>query len=133
MCNAALPSPIRNTLSLQWLSNEFLANKRTELVSLSLALFDLSEYGLLKDLIATANNHHTCNKNQGFCSPLSPILSYLFSHTFQFSRKKKGLWDITSQSEYSFPSLWQTSRVQCSPNRLTFRSLALLFPFLLDA
>lgn len=60
-------------------SNEFLANKRTELVALSLALFDLSEYGLLKHLIATANNHHTCNKNQGFCSPLSPITSLLIS------------------------------------------------------
>lgn len=79
---------------------------------------------LLKDLTAFSNNH-ICTNNKGCCSPFSPchFSPYLF-HTFQLSHKKKGLWDITSQSEYSFPYVWQTSREQCVG--LTFRSLALL-------
>lgn len=67
-------------------STEFLAIQRQSR-SLPLLLFALSEYGLLKELTGTPNNHHACTNNQGYCCSLfSPSLfSSLISSPTLFS------------------------------------------------
>lgn len=110
MGNAILPPLLRDTLNPQWYQMNFCLSREQ-----SWSLYhwlSLLEYRLLKDLTASSINHG-CTNNQGCWGPFSPCHFYLFSHTFQLSHQMKGLWDITSQSEYSFPSTWKMSRVWC--------------------